>query len=238
MKTKTVARAASCGVTITAPVQGTTFVVIEGITPLVMHKFGQRIQDEIEADQTAEGKQAKVRKPKNIEQEYGDCFHYLPGHGATDKMKVRYAFPANGIKRAMVAACREIDTLHMTDAKQLFFVSGHEPGFCREFIEIFGTPERRRDVVRLPNKSMDLRYRPYFFPWSGLLRLRWNLEKLSLETVLNLLARAGQSVGIGDRRPSCEGSDFGQWKIAEANGDIDKLTLFKKATRTKRKTTR
>ena len=218
------------------PRQAHTFVVIKGITPLVMHKFGELARDGIEQDQGFEGKKPKVRKARNIEQDYAECFHYLPGYGPNDS-KLRYAFPANGMKQAMIAALREVDGITMTLGKQLFFVSGHEPGPGREFMEIFGIPEMRRDVVRLKGANggtMDLRYRPYFWPWSGIFRLRWNGDLLSLETILNLVARAGQSVGIGDRRPGKEGSEFGQFEISQAASELDDLSIFATKTKTKK----
>ena len=217
MATKTkkpVAGSVASTVTISPPMQATAYVTILGQSPLVMHKFSQRVIDAEEAKRMGITPKTTVREKLDPERDFIEATHFLPGFSPKDKPKkgVRYGFPANGIKKAMVAACREIDGLNMTEAKQLFFVSGTNEGI-REYVEVFGTPRRRRDEVRLPNKSMDIRYRPEFVSWEAKLRIRFNAERMDLNTVINLLARAGQSVGIGDKRPSTEGSEFGQWTI-------------------------
>ena len=60
--------------------------------------------------------------------------------------------------------------------------------------------------------STDLRYRPEFSEWSILLRIEYDTEWISADTIVNLLERAGFGIGIGEMRPQ-KGGEFGRFQV-------------------------
>ena len=80
-------------------------------------------------------------------------------------------------------------------------------------------PQMRTDMRRLPTGSADPVYRAEFWPWEMDLELRYDAHLITLEQVINLVRRAGFSVGIGGKRPmdpKGKGDDFGTFDLKDA----------------------
>jgi len=189
------------GIVIPKPDIRTVKVKVKGVMPLICHKFSAKAQKQIEDKQQ---KKAKSAKPKrDPKQEFMDSMYPL-GRG-------KYGIPATAFKGAMISACRFVDGMKMTLARGAFFVVG-------DLLEIKGTkPTMRTDVVRLPNGSADMRYRGEFKTWGIALVIRYNANVVSVEQIMNLLATAGFSVGVGERRPEQKSGDsFGTFDVEAA----------------------
>ena len=186
-------------------------VTIEGLTPLITHKFDEKVQKQIEDKQQQKATQRKQEK-RNPKAEYLAACYVMPsckykaGHA-----ECRYGFPANGIKSSAVSACRYTD-LAMTVSRGVFFVLPQDG----QLVEVkFGKMEMVKDSVRLPNKSGDIRYRPYFYDWSITFRIEYNTAVISPSQIVNLLNNAGFGVGIGDWRPETKGVN-GRFRVKTA----------------------
>lgn len=188
-------------ITIKKPARGRIIVRVDGLTSLIMHAFKNK---EVLREKPKKGQK---RPPRNPEKEFQDSLYRMPDNSG-------YAFPAVAFKGAMVAACREVE-LKMTEARQLFFVSGVEG---KELVRIIAheEPIMREDVVRLAQGQADLRYRPEFPQWSAEIQIEYNAEMIDAEDIINLLDRAGWSVGIGEWRPERKGGNtFGRFEVKE-----------------------
>lgn len=195
----------------------TICVEVVGISTLNVHRLGKKLK--IEFDERDAGKPKKktkgVARDKNAE--FMDSLYYINAGGDeidTPKKitpKTRYGFPASGFKKAMVAACRSYDNIDMTAARGRFFVLG-------QLVEIKGRPVKDEFWRRIGGKGAgtgtpDIGVRAAFPAWSAKLHIRFNADTISAESVLNLLATAGMSVGIGEDRPGKSGNTFGMWKL-------------------------
>ena len=87
-----------------------------------------------------------------------------------------------------------------------------------ELVEIKGTPRMREDMVQVGgmSKVADIRYRGEFPEWRATLNIRYNAGAISPEQILNMLNIGGFSNGIGEWRPSRDGS-FGTFHVATAD---------------------
>ena len=171
-------------------------VAIVGDSPLVMNRFSEKAQTEIEESQ---GKNAKPQKEaRNPEAEYKAATHRLSNG--------KPGFPAAGFKKAAVGACRYVDGIPMTEARGAFFVLG-------DLVPILGSaPKMRTDMVRIKGKTSVPRYRPEFTEWSAVLTIRYNASALSAEQIIHLIDVAGFGVGVGEWRPQKDGS-WGMWHV-------------------------
>lgn len=174
-------------------------VSIEGQTPLLTNRFGERAVDMIEAKQQKRAKSAKeARVP---EQEFRDALHVIsPG---------AYGFPAVGIKKSLVVAGGRFADEKMTHLRGLINIIG-------DLIAIIGPePTMRRDTVRLQGGVTSIAYRPQFMPWSMDIPIVFNAGIISEAQILNLFQIAGFAVGIGAWRPESNGV-FGQFTLKES----------------------
>lgn len=113
----------------------------------------------------------------------------------------RYFFPLIGIKKALVRACTQTDSMTMVFARGAFHVMPDKD----IYIEVHGVPYMREDMVRIGQGSADLRYRGFFPNWCAQVRIKYLANSISADQVANLLHTAGFSVGIGEWRPEKDG---------------------------------
>ena len=183
-------------------------VKIQGTSELVPHRFSEKAKQMIADKQGAPATHSTKakREPKNPEQEADAATYWLePG---------RPGMPAAAFKSALVSACRSFGSITMKAAKQIFFVRGEGP---EELVEIQGAWRMREDHVRNANGVADLRYRNGFPSWSAELHIEFNPKAITKESIVALIQEAGQSVGVGDWRPSapnCHSGTKGCWAIA------------------------
>lgn len=182
-------------ISIPAPQMSSITLKAVGISPLIVNKFSEKSQRQIEDNQQGKGKVAKgARKPKD---EYEGAFYVADNGG--------YGFPASAFKLAMVSAGSLLwkSKNKSIDGKMVMmsvFIRG-------KYLKIKGKPHMATDTVRLANGSADVRYRPQFDEWQCELIIDFNEGVFTKEAVVNLLAQAGQFVGVGDWRPEKRGSN-------------------------------
>lgn len=189
-------------------------VLIEGVSPLVVHRFSDKASKAIK-DKHKGAKKVRSLEARVPEEEYEEAFHYL----ATGKP----GFPASGLKGCIKTACADVDGIAMTQAKRLLWVPGQEASTAGSglLLEIKKSkPRMREDMVRQPPRTGTFvpRWRPEFPPG-------WQIEVpivikdtnvLSPDSVVNLLARAGLQVGLGEGRPEKDGAmDFGMFRVVK-----------------------
>jgi len=183
-------------VNVPAPVIEHATFRLEGVSPLICHKWSEKAKRAMLDKQ--QKKATTGKEAKDPEKDFRDSLYEMPdGDG--------YGFPAIAFKAAMVRAGVYND-LKMTFLRGAF----HVPG---ELIQIEGEPSMREDMVRVGMGTADIRYRGQFMPWAVDLPVRYNARAISLEQVANLIVTAGFSVGVGEWRPEKDGS-YGLWELA------------------------
>lgn len=181
----------------------TVEITLEGISPLVVHKFSEKAKKEM-ADKGA--KVAKNARPaRDPEAEYLASLYTMPGK------KDEYGIPASGVKLTAVSACRFVDGMPMSRAHGSFHVLADSGGL----IKIIGKPTMYEAPVRVGgfgNRVAMMRYRGLFDPWSIKFRVTYNQDVISSAQLLNLYENAGFSVGLCEHRPEKKGS-FGMFRV-------------------------
>lgn len=174
-------------------------VSIEGQTPLLVNRFGEKSRKAIEDKQQ---KVAKVAKAARIpDEEFREALHVI-----SDGV---YGFPAVGIKKALVVAGGRFADEKMTHLRGIINIMG-------DLIEIKGPPPTMRsDTVRLQGGVTSIAYRPQFMPWEMDVPLLFNASLIGEAQILNLFQIAGFSVGIGAWRPECNGV-YGQFMLKDS----------------------
>ena len=190
-------------------------VRIEGTSPLMMNKFSEKMRKAIQEKQTAENATKKKREPKDYAAEFNAARYTAKKNGTAGGWD---GIPAGSLRAAMIAACRKVDGLPMTQAKGSFFIlaQGHDVTDGTALIRIEGKPEHDTRPVRLESGVADMRNRPRYDEWAAQFEIQYDSDMVSAQDVANLLARAGAQVGIGEMRPSAPnsfGGDFGTFRV-------------------------
>jgi len=176
-------------------------LTVKGMTPLIVHKFGDKSRKQMEDKQ--QGKAQHKKEAKDPQAEFRSSLYVI------NEKKGIYGFPASGFKKAMVSACRYAEGVTMTKALGAFHVLG-------DLLPIKGAkPEMRTDVVRVGKfgaKTSDIRYRGEFKNWSIDVEILYNARVVNKQTLAHLLHLAGFSVGIGEWRPE-KGGQFGMFEL-------------------------
>lgn len=189
-------------------------VGIIGTAPLVLNKFSHKAKEMMKAKQEAgsQAKKKKEREPKNFNANY-EAAKYVSKDGWLGT-------PAPSFRNAMISACRLVG-FTMTIAKLAVFIEAD--GFDKDdgtpLVKIAtGEPRYHESMVRNETGVADIRARPMWEEWTVNLRVRFDADMFSEADVVNLLARAGAQVGIGEGRPGSKNSNgmgWGTYRLAE-----------------------
>ena len=201
---------------------GYFMVKIVGDSPLIVHKWTVKAKQEILDKQMK--KAANGKEAKNPVQDYLNSLYWLDDTGASietpaeladatpetpfeDIQKVlekgRFGFPACAFKAcALDAGYQQGVITKKTTSRGAFHILG-------EYAVIEGSlPQMREDMVTVGGmtKVPDIRYRPEFPTWQTTLNIRYNKKAISKEQIINLLNYGGFCNGVGEWRPSRDGS--------------------------------
>jgi len=119
----------------------------------------------------------------------------------------------------MINACRNL-AIKMTEAKQFFKIlpDGLDPDGIPLIKITKGGPEMFEQALPNANGRCDLRYRPRWKTgWEAIVKVEYDADLLSPESIANLLLRGGLHSGIGAGRPAskkCAGCGWGTYELA------------------------
>ena len=185
---------------------------IKGTAPLVINRFSAKAMEIMrqtqEAGSTAKSK--KTRDPKDFDALYEGAKH-ISNEGWE-------GIHAAAFRNAAISSCRACG-FKMTHAKLAFMVLSD--GFDRvdgaPLVRLTsGEAEPWTAPTRNATGVVDLRCRPLYREWSATLRIRYDAGMLTDSDVVNLLARVGLQVGIGEGRPDSKqsaGLGFGLFEL-------------------------
>ncbi len=178
-------------------------VEIEGVTPLIPHKWSEKALRLMREAQSG-AKARQKREPKDPHEEAEAALYRLSDG--------RLGMPATAFKAAIVGAVRLFEGLTMVTVKQALFVLGEG---ADQLVPIEAEMELREDTPRNANGGADLRYRYYLWPWSATLRVEYLPRVIDRASVVTLIDAAGNG-GVGDWRPSAPRSatgTFGRFRV-------------------------
>lgn len=186
-------------------------VIIHGTAPYMQLRFSQKAIGKMMETQKAgaQAKSKKKRESRDFDDDYQQAFHLMPDGSP--------GIPASSIRAACISACRTIG-FKMTLAKLSVFVKADGLDIVDgvPLVKLYGTPIKTIMPCRNANGSTDLRVRPRWDAWMAKVRIRFDEDQFSSSDAVNLLARAGEQVGIGEGRPDSResaGIGFGTFEI-------------------------
>jgi hypothetical protein len=182
---------------------------IRGTAPLVLCAFSEKARLQMREKQAA-GSTARSRRgdrtPRDFEEMYQQARHI--------SIEGRDGIPCAAFRAAAISTCRLIG-FKMTIAKISIFV---EPD---SFDRVEGTglvhiskgePRIFESMGRNATGGPDIRVRPQWLAgWEATVRVRFDADQFTAQDVINLYARAGLQVGVGEGRPDSKDSAGQGW---------------------------
>lgn len=204
-------------------VMNRVFVTIEGITPLLIHRFDPKAERMmLEAQKQSTEDKTKKREAKNEWADLIGATYWLDdkepikmtkeAFNAAVEAGAKTGFPITGVKQAAIsAAYRKKWVPNQMELRATMFLEGLDRA---EMITIQGKPEMKIDHVRIgAGKTADIRIRPIYREWEASFILEYDANGgWSLSNLINIINAGGMFVGIGEWRPEKDG-DFGRFKV-------------------------
>lgn len=203
------AKANTQTVSIKPPNFGIAEFRVNGVAPLVIHRFSQKTKEQMKQKMET-GKAASSKK--NREAKSTDDLYEESRYRSKDGWD---GFNASSVRAAMISACRLVG-FKMTLAKLSVFVEADgvdalEPQI--PLIRIYGDPMKQEDMARVETGQPYVTVRAAYHTWSAKIRIRFDADQFTLQDVTNLLSRVGMQVGIGEGRPDSKNSAGMGWGL-------------------------
>lgn len=171
-------------------------VTIEGISPLISNAISDETRAIIEAK--GQKKPLPASEGRDPQKEFQDAI-YRTKDG-------RPGVPAGAFKSACVAACSFVKEATKVAVKGAFQIMG-------DILPIEGSePKFRKDWPRPRSGALVVDYRAEYEEWSVDLDIIHNPAVMSRASIVNLFEHAGIHIGVGSRRPQCNGQ-FGMFQV-------------------------
>lgn len=182
---------------------------IVGDSPLIVHAWSVKAKRQMLEKQMKKASAGKEAKDPWMD--FCESLYWLDGMPdyptEKDIASARFGFPTVAFKACAVDAGYQQGVLaKKTTARGAFHI-------LDEFAVIEGVPTIREDMVRVGMGTADIRYRGEFKNWSTVLKIVYNPKAISIEQIANLLNMGGFANGVGEWRPSKEGS-YGTFHVA------------------------
>lgn len=178
-------------------------VPIVGTAPLITQRWSEKARRMLlESQQSSTRKKREAKDPDAL---FNDARYRLPDG--------RDGVPATAYKAAIVHAARLFDGITQVALRQAILVLGDdrdERGDALVAID-YGNLSMREDTPRNATGVPDLRYRPQYWPWKAVLRIRTIEGQVKDEASILRLVNAAGIGGVGEWRPTSPKSATGTY---------------------------
>ena len=184
---------------------GTVVCYVLGTSPLIMNRLSQKTKHEL---LMPKGRKTAHDKASMLKHVPVDEFRASP-HTLSDKTAPTFlALPSTAFKGSLRSAALDMAGASKAQIGRLTYISG-------DYVSIYGVPKLYMAAVRSAdiNKTPDIRTRAILPQWACRLAITFVEPLIRQQAVVNLLAAAGITIGVGDGRPEKGALSFGQFKI-------------------------
>jgi len=207
-------------VQIKAPNMAVLEIAIRGIEPLVVARFSKKAELMTKMAEGGRAGNKKDRKARDYDAEAQEAKHV-----STEGWE---GIRADAFRAACISACRLVG-FKMTMARLSVFIlpDGYDREEQSSLVRIYGEATTYTVHVRNATGVVDIRSRPMYRKWGGVLRIRYDQDQFSAQDVANLIARAGLQVGVCEGRPDSKNSaglGYGIFGVVPA----DQIEAFRK----------
>lgn len=187
--------------------KGVITFLIRGTTPLILNRMSEKARRELLLPR---GRKTAADKAANLKHNPLEEFRASPYIIRDDTAPTYLAVTAGSFKGALGTAALDLPGARKAQIGRLVYV---ESQAYRELIPIYGEPQLLMSVVRSAdmNRTPDIRSRVIVPQWAAHLTISYVRPTLRDAAIVNLLAAAGITAGVGDWRPEKGKGSYGQF---------------------------
>lgn len=176
-----------------------------GTSPLILNRMSEKAKHELLMPRGRKTASEKATTLKHDPIEEFRASPYTLSSGPT-----LLAHKATAFKKAICAAALDMPGAKKAQIGRLTFVEG-------EYVSIYGVPKLHMAITRSAdmNKTPDVRSRATVPEWACVVRVRYVQPLIRHQAVVNLLAAAGITMGVGDWRQEKGSGSYGQFKVVD-----------------------
>lgn len=185
--------------------KGIVTLNVIGTSPIICNRMSEKARHELLLPPPKKNLAAKQSSLKHDPiAEFRASPYTLPDETAPTLLAVM----SSAFKGAMSTAALDLPGTKKAQIGRLVYVEG-------DYVPLFGIPELLISVVRCADVSRtpDIRSRVIIPRWACQVQISFVTLLLKPQSVVNLLAAGGVTVGIGDWRPEKGKGNYGQFKI-------------------------
>lgn len=176
-----------------------------GVSPMIQNRLAEKARQELLLPAAPKNRASKA---STLKHDPVAEFRSSPHRIRSDSAPTLIGTPATAFKAALATAALDVPGAAKTQIGRLVFVEG-------ETIPVFGKPQILLSVVRCANinRTPDIRSRAILPKWACSLSINYPPSLIKPQAILNLLAAAGMSVGVGDYRAEKGKGNYGAFTI-------------------------
>jgi hypothetical protein len=185
--------------------QGYLTFFVRGLTPFIFNAMSEKAKHEL---LYPKGKKTTADKAQSFKHNPLEEFRGSVYRTRDNKASTRLIFPATAFKKAMGTAALDIPGAKKAQIGRLVWVRG-------DMVEIYGIPRLHMSVVRSAdmNRTPDIRTRAILTEWACKITVQFVKPAINEQSISNLLAAAGVTVGVGDFRQEKGAGNYGQFAL-------------------------
>lgn len=178
---------------------------IKGTTPLILNTMSEKVRNQLLLPPP---KKNAADKASSLKHEPLAEFRASAYTIADESAPTYLGFMASAFKAALKGAALDLPGASKSQIGRLTYVEG-------EYLSLYGVPKLLMSVVRSAdmNRTPDIRTRAILPEWACTVSISFVKPLLREQAVINLLAAAGITQGIGDWRPQKGSGGYGQFVL-------------------------
>lgn len=189
--------------------KGRMHFFVRGTTPLILNRLSEKAKHELLLPR---GKKNAAEKASTLKHEPLAEFRAAPTRISDETAPTLLALPTTAFKGSMRSAALDMPGANKSQIGRLTYVPG-------EHIAVYGVPQVLCSVVRSAdmNRTPDVRTRVILPEWACHVTVEFTQPILREQSVANLLAAAGITIGVGDWRPEKGSGTYGCFELVGAD---------------------
>lgn len=189
--------------------KSTLEVCVLGTSPIILNRMSEKAMHELLLPR---GKKNAAEKASTLKHEPMEEFRASPYVDRDESAPTLLQHLSAAFKKAMSGAALDLPGASKAQIGRLVWVEG-------ERVPIWGVPQMLMSVTRSAdmNKTPDVRTRAIVPQWATRFKVSFTESLIKTQSVVNLLASAGITQGIGDWRTGKGSGTYGAFEIVGAD---------------------
>lgn len=196
---------------------GTIKCCILGTSPIILNRLSEKAKHELLMPR---GKKSTSERATTLKHDPFEEFRASPHRLSDERQPTYLAVPATAFKGAIRTAALDMPGAKKAQIGRLTYIEG-------DYVNLYGVPRLLMSAVRSAdmNKTPDIRTRAIVPEWACQVRITFVQPLIRAQAVVNLLAAAGITIGVGDWRPEKGSGNNGQFRIVDETNETFRAIL-------------